>query len=803
MPTIRQWPDVARLSVAKAAEAYARAGFAVVPVQPATKNAGSILGVGWPAKSSRDVSTVRNWWRKYPDAGIGIHTGASRIVVFDLDIDSVPGELEPLRRGLIHRTRADSDSERGHYVFDCSDVFTSGALRLANGTKVGEIRSGNTIVVVEPTPHANGGLYRCNRPGDLAMLTTEARRLLVPLPSVGNRDVDSFLAAYTGNEADNLAYCSRSAVKRYTRLVDSGKKNRHDAMYDVLCLMLKEAHAQAYSATKAVGVLRKRWAESIAGDSSHDEREFDRMLPDAVAVANADDPVKRRGIMARTYGTDTRNTDANWSAYQARRQEQVKVKHDGPIEDQYTKGQVRMARALCSLYDGKLIFVPEIGWHYWDSTRWCEDTLGRVTQCVLKTLERAMKSAKKKWEKAQAENNSELDELAGKLWDDALNCQTATGIDGITKLARTWPGFATPPKALDADPYALNLQDCTVNLKTGEKRDHDPTDLITKVCNAKYAPDADCPVWSEYLTKVLPDNDVRLFVQQLMGLALVGLQLEHILVIFKGNGRNGKGVFEETMRHVLGDYAVTAASDLFTAKPNAHTTSQTDLMGSRLAIIDETESDARLSEALLKKMTGGGTHTARRMRQDNVRFPMTWLPVMITNYLPQVTSQGADIWDRLVIVDFPTYFAPDQQDKFLREKLKSETDGIFMWAYRGWLAYQNAGYKLALPSKAIEAAQEYRHSQDKLQLWLDTRCQLGTGDLFRSKPADLLGDYNEWASRIGDAERLGKKVFLDLLQRKNFRYLANRARLDGVRLDPNRPELPGAIVVASATGNMP
>lgn len=457
---------------------------------------------------------------------------------------------------------------------------------------------------------------------------------------------------------------------------------------------------------------------------------------------------------------------------------------DGPIAEPFTKGQVRMAKALCHIYGGKLIYVPEIGWHYWDSKRWREDSLGQITQYVLKTIHRAMTSAAKKWEKAKTTGDDSLNEYADKLWDDALSCQSGSGIEGIIRLARTWPEIATPTKALDADPYVINLQDCTLNLKTAQKTAHDPADLITKVCNARFDTAAKCPHWQAYLEKALPDRDVRDFVQVLMGLALVGTQIEHILPIFYGNGRNGKGVFEDVLRHVLGDYAVAAASDLFTSSPNAHTTSQTDLMGSRLAVIDETDCDAQLSEARLKKMTGGGTHTARRMRQNNIRFPMTWLPLMITNYLPKVSSQGVDIWDRLVIIVFPTYFAPDKQDKFLRDTLKTETDGIFMWAYRGWLAYQRNGHKLNIPQSVEEARNDYRHSQDKLQLWIDEQCRIGVGDLFKTKPQVLLEHYNAWALKTDGAVHLGKKEFLDLLRRKNFGYERKHALVVGLRLNP-------------------
>ncbi|MDA2890997.1 bifunctional DNA primase/polymerase [Mycolicibacterium sp. BiH015] len=303
------------MAVAEAAVAYARAGFYVVPIKPGTKNAGSVLGIGWPSKSSRDATTVADLWREHPSAGIAIHTGRSGIVVFDVDLDSLPSELAPLEAGLIHRSRADTDSQRGHYIFASGETYTAGALRLSDGTKAGDIRSGNTIIAVEPTPHANGGLYRCADPGEIPPLSTQARQLLRLAPQVGDSDVAKFLDAYQGNEGDYLAYCLKLAVKRFNNLVrryeeteisDKRSKNRHDAMHDVLCLTLKEAHTQAYSAAEAVSILRKKWLKAIEGDSHHSADEFERMLPSAVDAANRDDPIKRRERMSRDFGTDTR-----------------------------------------------------------------------------------------------------------------------------------------------------------------------------------------------------------------------------------------------------------------------------------------------------------------------------------------------------------------------------------------------------------------------------------------------------------------------------------------------------------------
>ena len=94
------------MSNAEAAEAYAKAGIRVVPIKPGTKNPGSYLGRGWPARATCDLDTVRRWWRKRPDAGIAIHVGGSGLLVIDVDIpENVPDWLWPLlERAVFRRT---------------------------------------------------------------------------------------------------------------------------------------------------------------------------------------------------------------------------------------------------------------------------------------------------------------------------------------------------------------------------------------------------------------------------------------------------------------------------------------------------------------------------------------------------------------------------------------------------------------------------------------------------------------------------------------------------------------------------
>ena len=155
------------------------------------------------------------------------------------------------------------------------------------------------------------------------------------------------------------------------------------------------------------------------------------------------------------------------------------------------------------------------------------------------------------------------------------------GATGVLALAETMAPFAATVSDLDTDAYALNVANGTLDLRTMQLRDHDPADRITKVANAAYDPTIDLTEWRAFLDRVLPDPDVREFLQRLTGLALLGLVVEHVLGIFIGVGANGKGVFTRAVEHALGDYAGSAEADLFMAREGAHPTGEMDLRGLR------------------------------------------------------------------------------------------------------------------------------------------------------------------------------------------------------------------------------
>ncbi|HYZ57777.1 MAG TPA: hypothetical protein VE733_30340 [Streptosporangiaceae bacterium] len=131
--------------------------------------------------------------------------------------------------------------------------------------------------------------------------------------------------------------------------------------------------------------------------------------------------------------------------------------------------------------------------------------------------------------------------------------ESAAGISGALTLGSTEKHIVVTPDDLDADPFLLNCPNGVVDLRTGQLADHDPGLLLTKMTGAAYHSGAAGPAFTRFLERVQPDPDMRAFLARLLGHALEGRTVSHILPIFHGEGGNGKSTLVDAVMTALGD----------------------------------------------------------------------------------------------------------------------------------------------------------------------------------------------------------------------------------------------------------
>ena len=346
-------------------------------------------------------------------------------------------------------------------------------------------------------------------------------------------------------------------------------------------------------------------------------------------------------------------------------------------------------------------------WAIFDGVRWKHDDSGEIRRrCydVARTVE-----DEKQW----TQDSSAREELD----DWAKDCESRGRLNAMYDLAGSLPGIPVRPDAFDRDPWLLNVQNGTIDLRTGKRRPHSREDLIAKLTPVTFDPAATCPRWNRFLDEIFEGKpNLPPFIQRMAGYSLTGITSEHCLFILHGDGRNGKGTLRDIMRALLGEYAHEA--DFSTFEPTkadaagAPREDLVDLMGRRFVAASEQEKDKRVDEALIKRLTGEDPIRARRLHENGTT---AFVPVakywLLVNDLPRIRGTDKGIWSRIRKIPFDVEFEESKQDKGLRADLLAELPGILNWAIEGcrqWIERKG----LDAPSEVTEATEKYRVDQD-------------------------------------------------------------------------------------------
>lgn len=359
---------------------------------------------------------------------------------------------------------------------------------------------------------------------------------------------------------------------------------------------------------------------------------------------------------------------------------------------------------------------------------------------------------------------------------------SAAFIAAVERLCRSDRRYAATPDLFDSDDWLLNTAGGLVDLKTGQTLPHNSGKYCTKI--TPVPAEGKCPRWQTFLADVTASDDELIdYLHRVVGYCLTGSTREHALFFLYGTGGNGKSVFIETLRGILGQYARTAPMEAFTeSHGDRHPTELAMLQGARLVVANETESGKRWNESRIKALTGGDTITARFMRADFFEFQPKFKLVIAGNNKPTLTTVDEAMRRRFHVVPFTVQIPVAERDPDLAQTLREEWPGILAWAVRGCLEYLAEG--LAPPLAVLNATSAYLEGQDVFAEWLETACDIGLEQW--ETPSLLFNSWKDFAE--GARERIGRRSeFKERMEAAGYTQHRDNARgrhWQGIRVKP-------------------
>ncbi|MDR0442113.1 MAG: DUF5906 domain-containing protein [Treponema sp.] len=321
-------------------------------------------------------------------------------------------------------------------------------------------------------------------------------------------------------------------------------------------------------------------------------------------------------------------------------------------------------------------------------------------------------------------------------------CESVRRRKSFVEAVQWVDGMSIKSEELDPNPWLLNVKNGTIDVQTGEFREHRQEEMITKIANVEYDPAADCPQWKKFVCEIMDyKSDLINFVQTAAGWALTGDISEQTMFILFGTGANGKSTFLNTIMHLLGDYATATPTETFMKKTGDQTTNDiARLRGTRFVTTTEAEQGRRLSETLIKKITGNDQMTARFLYGEFFNFIPTFKIFMATNHKPVIKGNDHGIWRRIKLIPFTTRIEEDKQDKHLEFKLREEASGILNWLLEGAARWKRE--QLKAPKAVMTATDDYRGEMDGLGNFLKERCVQTNDATLRIR--ELFKAYSDW-----------------------------------------------------------
>ena len=263
----------------------------------------------------------------------------------------------------------------------------------------------------------------------------------------------------------------------------------------------------------------------------------------------------------------------------------------------------------------------------------------------------------------------------------------------------------------------INLQNGTFEISDeGQKlREYRREDFLKYQLPFEYDPKARAPMFNQYLKRVLPDENCRKVLAEYIGYIFTsGLKLEKVAILY-GGGSNGKSVFFDIIKALIGKDNICSYSLQSLTKNDSY--ERADLANKLLNYASEI--NGKLEAHIFKQLASGEPVQARQIYGQPFIMENYAKLMFNCNELPKDVENTEAFFRRFLIIPFTQTISKEEADPELSQKIiSSELSGVFNWMLDG--LRRLLSQKRFSDAELIDAQlAEYRKESDSVLMFIE------------------------------------------------------------------------------------
>jgi len=275
-----------------------------------------------------------------------------------------------------------------------------------------------------------------------------------------------------------------------------------------------------------------------------------------------------------------------------------------------------------------------------------------------------------------------------------------------------------------------------------------------------------------------------------MGLSLMTDTTYNVAFFLAGEGGTGKSTCLEIIRHLVGsDNSCSLPLQQLCGSEGRFNVFQ--LTENLLNIVGDMATDngegkgSALAgvEGLFKDTTDGGMIKCEHKGRQPYQARVTARHLFATNSLPRFSDTSEGLWDRLRIMPFNSrYRGSGKEIRNLKDKLKKELPGIFMFALEGYIELRK-GKTFPEHPEGLKIKEEHRRSCDPDRVFLEENYkevfgEEPCGNPLHTPSAKIYDEYKGWMRANGYYAK-NQANFKKSVKRVFKKSIFNRVRISG------------------------